>query len=261
MPTVSVTTAMPRNLRGLLLDFDGTVAETERSGHRVAYNLAFAELGLGWTWDESLYGELLAVAGGRERLRFYIERHHPHLLDDALASTLIPRIHETKIRHFAQSATGIPLRPGVMRLVREASDAGVRIAIATTAAKPGVDALLAQQPALAAMVTLIAAGDVVERKKPAPDVYLWALERLRLSSDECVAVEDSEVGLRAAQSAGLATVVTVSDYTAREDFTGASTVLGSLGDPGLPARSIRGPAPDNGLVDLAFLQRILASRR
>ncbi len=250
---------MPGELRGLLLDFDGTVAETERFGHRVAYNRAFAELGLGWTWDESLYGELLRVAGGKERLRFYIEHHQPHLLADALASRLIPRIHEAKIRHFAQLAPTIPLRQGVLRLLREASNAGIRIVIATTAAKPGVEALLAQEPALPGMVTLIAASDVVERKKPAPDVYLWALERLRLTADECVAIEDSEIGLRAALSAGLATVVTVSDYTAREDFTGARTVLTDLGDPDVPARSIRGPAPGNGTVNLDFLRRILSS--
>jgi beta-phosphoglucomutase-like phosphatase (HAD superfamily) len=252
---------MPAELRGLLLDFDGTIADTERHGHRVAYNHAFAEMGLGWTWDESLYGELLRVAGGKERLRFYIERHHPHLLADALASSLIPRIHEAKIRHFGRLAPTIPLRHGVLRLLGEASHAGIRIVIATTAAKPGVEALLAQEPALTGMVTLIAASDAVERKKPAPDVYLWAMEQLRLSADECVAVEDSEIGLHAALGAGLATVVTVSDYTTLDDFTGARTVLTSLGDPGAPARSIRGLAPGNGMVDLAFLRTILHADR
>ncbi len=246
-------------LRGLLLDFDGTVAETERFGHRVAYNRAFTELGLGWTWDEVLYGELLRVAGGKERLRFYIERHHPHLLDDA--STLIAQVHEAKIRHFARLAPTIALRRGLLRLLREASGAGILIAIATTAAKAGVEALLAQEPTLPGVVALIAAGDVVERKKPAPDVYLWALERLGLPAGECVAIEDSAVGLRAASGAGLATVVTVSDYTAHEDFTGARTVLTDLGDPDAPARSVRGPSPGNGLVDLDFLRTILAASR
>src|SRR5664279_3372776 len=241
-------------LRGLLLDFDGTIAETERFGHRVAYNCAFAEMGLGWIWDESLYGELLRVAGGKERVRSFIERHHPHLLDDALASNLIPRIHEAKGRHFARLAPTIALRPGVLRLVREATEAGIQVVIATTAARQGVDAVIAQEPTLPAMVTLIAAGDVVERKKPAPDIYLWALQRLGLSSGECVALEDSEVGLRAALSAGLTTVVTVSDYTALEDFTGARTVLTGLGASGAPARSIRGPSPDDGMVTLDFLR-------
>jgi beta-phosphoglucomutase-like phosphatase (HAD superfamily) len=250
---------MPGTLRALLLDFDGTIAETERFGHRVAYNRAFAELGLGWTWDEALYGELLRVAGGKERLRAYIERRHPHLLEDGSASSLVPRIHAAKIRHFAGLAPTVPLRHGVLRLLREANDAGISIVIATTAAKPGVEAVLAQEPALAGLVTLIAASDVVERKKPAPDVYLWALQRLGLSADDCVAVEDSEVGLRAALGAGLATVVTVSDYTALDDFTGARTVLSSLGDRDAPARSIRGPAPGNGRVDVDFLRAILGS--
>ena len=252
---------MPRELRGLLLDFDGTIAETERHGHRVAYNLAFAELGLGWSWDEKLYGELLAVAGGKERLRFFIERHRPWAPADALPLERIAEIHDAKIRHFAQIASTIPLRRGVLRLVREASDAGIKIAIATTAARAGVEALLAQDEALRKAVALIAAGDAVERKKPAPDVYLWALEQLGLAADECVAIEDSEIGLRAALSADLATIITVSDYTAGDDFTGARVVLSDLGDDGAPAGSVGGSAPDSGMVDVAFLQKVLASDR
>ena len=145
----------------------------------------------------------------------------------------------------------------MLRLVREASNAGIKIAIATTAARAGVEALLAQDEALRKAVTLIAAGDAVERKKPAPDVYLWALEQLELAADECVAIEDSEIGLRAALSAGVATVVTVSDYTARDDFTGARAVLSDLGDDDAPARSVCGPAPDSGVVDVAFLRKVL----
>jgi HAD superfamily hydrolase (TIGR01509 family) len=248
---------MRGELRGLLLDFDGTIAETERSGHRVAYNRAFAELGLAWSWDESLYGELLGVAGGKERLQAYIERRHPQLL--ARASSLVPRVHEAKIRHFARLAPALPLRHGVLRLLREAGQAGIAVAIATTAARAGVEAILGREPALAALVALIASGDDVERKKPAPDVYLWALQRLGLSCDECVAVEDSGVGLRAALGAGLATVVTVSDYTANDDFTAARAVLTSLGEADAPALSIRGPAPLDGIVDVDFLRTILAS--
>lgn len=245
-------------LRGLFLDFDGTIAETERFGHRVAYNQAFAELGLDWHWGEALYGELLAVAGGKERLRHYLERHRPDLLDDAVASGLIVDIHRAKVRRFAVIAPTIPLRPGVSRLVREANAAGVVIAIATTAAKPGVEALLRRHPALLAMVDLIAADDAVERKKPSPDVYLWALERLGLEAAECVAVEDSHAGLRAALAAGLPTIVTVSDYTANDDFTGASAVLPNLGEPDAPVRPPSGAGPKGGFVDLAFLQSIRA---
>ncbi|NDV89462.1 HAD-IA family hydrolase [Aurantimonas aggregata] len=247
---------MNGKLRSLLLDFDGTIAETERFGQRVAYNHAFAELGLDWHWDETLYGELLAVAGGKERLRYYLERCRPELLDDAIASGLIVKVHHAKIRQFAKIAPTIPLRPGLLRLVREAHAAGVLIAIATTASKPGVEALLSQDPSLSSMISLIAANEAVERKKPEPDVYLWALDRLGLEPADCVAIEDSNVGLRAALAANLPTIVTLSDYTGMDDFTGASAVLSNLGERDEPARSLCGVRPKDGLVDLAFMQMI-----
>lgn len=247
---------MKRELRGLMFDFDGTIAETERFGQRVAYNRAFRELGLDWNWDEDLYGDLLSVAGGKERLRYYLERYHPDLPHAAPASGLIADIHQAKIRHFATIAPTIPLRPGVFRLMQEAHAAGVAIVIATTASKPGVEALLGQHENLPEIVTLIAANEAVDRKKPEPDIYLWALERLGLVAADCVAIEDSNVGLRAALAANLPTIVTVSDYTAEDDFTGASAVLSNLGELDAPAGSMRGAHPHSGVVDLEFLRGI-----
>jgi HAD superfamily hydrolase (TIGR01509 family) len=250
---------MKFGLRGLFLDFDGTIAETERFGQRVAYNRAFAELGLDWFWDEALYGDLLAVAGGKERLRFYLESHRPELLDGAIAAGLIGEIHQAKIRHFAEIAPAIPLRPGLLRLVREANAAGVKVAIATTASQPGVEALLSQDRDLPAMIDLIAANEAVERKKPEPDIYVWALTRLGLSAADCVAIEDSNVGLRAALAAHLPTIVTVSDYTAEEDFAGATAVVSNLGEADAPALSLYGMSPKDGVVGLAFLDEIRIS--
>jgi HAD superfamily hydrolase (TIGR01509 family) len=248
---------MAHELRGLLFDFDGTIAETERHGHRVAYNQAFAELGLAWTWDEALYGDLLRVAGGRERLRYYLARYHPER-GDASTSELLEEIYRAKTRSFEALAPDIPLRPGVKRLISEAHAAGVRIAIATTASLSGVEALLSRDPALRQAIELIAAGDVVERKKPAPDIYEWALEGLGLAPEACVAIEDSNIGLRAALGAGLRTLVTVSDYTRGEDFSGAAAVLSSLGDDGEAARCLAGPAPPQGIVDVAYLRDIVS---
>jgi beta-phosphoglucomutase-like phosphatase (HAD superfamily) len=196
------------------------------------------------------------VAGGKERLRYFLERYHPERISDASASGLIVEIHRAKIRHFARIAPTIPLRPGLLRLVREANVAGIKVAIATTASKHGVEALLAQDPILPTMITVIAASEAVEKKKPAPDVYLWALDRLGLGADGCVAIEDSSVGLRAALAAGLPTIVTVSDYTVDDDFTGASAVLTCLGSDDQPASSLQGYRPVAGRVDLEFLRAI-----
>lgn len=247
---------MKRALKGLLLDFDGTIAETERFGQRVAYNHAFSELGLDWHWDEVIYGELLSVAGGKERLRYYLERYRPDLLDEVIASGLIVEIHCAKIRHFSEIAPTIPLRPGLLRLVTEAHAADILVGIATTASKAGVEALLSQNSSLSSNIALIAANEAVDRKKPAPDVYNWALDKLRLQATDCVAIEDSNVGLRAALAAKLPTIVTLSDYTHGDDFAGAIAVLSNLGEHNEPAQSLRGVRPQNGFVDLAFLEAV-----
>jgi beta-phosphoglucomutase-like phosphatase (HAD superfamily) len=245
-----------KKLRGILLDFDGTIAQTERYGQRVAYNRAFADMGLNWVWTEELYADLLRVAGGKERLRYYLARYRPELLGPAVKDGLIDELHQLMARNFAAIAPAIPLRPGIQRLVYEAHFARLRIAIATTASELGVQALLSQDSALPQMIDVIAANETVERKNPAPDVYEWALKRLDLAPGECVAIEDSNGGLRAALDAGLTTIVTVSEYTMHEDFTGAAAVLSDLGDDDRPARSISGPCPTHGIVDLHFLQEI-----
>jgi HAD superfamily hydrolase (TIGR01509 family) len=247
---------MRRDLRGLLLDFDGTIADTERHGHRVAYNQAFAEYGLNWTWDDDLYKDLLAVAGGKERMQHYIAHYRPALPLGIPAARLIQELHLAKSRHFGALAPVIPLRPGILRLLREVHAAGISIALATTAMKPGVDAFLGHHPELAAVIGVIAAGDVVEHKKPAPDIYLWALREMGLSPRQCVAIEDSSVGLSAALAAGLPTLVTISEYTAGNDFSGAAAVLSSLGDPADPVEVSAGTKPPAGGVDLNYLRSL-----
>jgi len=251
-----------KNLQALLWDVDGTLADTERDGHRVAFNRAFELLGLDWNWDVELYGKLLRVTGGKERIRYYLEAFNrewarPSDLDDFIAE-----LHREKSRIFSSlMAEGqIPLRPGVSRLVHEAKQAGLKLAIVTTTTPANVDALLQQYfPAAGEPVfDLIAAGDVVPHKKPAPDIYQWALQRLRLSPDQCVALEDSRNGLRAALDAGLQTVViTVNDYTAGEDFKGATLVVDQLGGESGPCRVLQGEADlSSGMVDLGLLRQL-----
>ncbi len=244
-------------LRGIIFDFDGTIAETERFGERVAYNRAFEEFGLDWFWNEELYADLLSVAGGKERLRYYMARHRPNLVGDSASERLIGELHAAKKRKFGELAGSIPFRPGVQRLIYEAHLAGLRVAIATTASRSGVQALLAQDSAVAGMIDVIAAGEDVERKKPAPDVYVRALAELNLGAGACVAIEDSRIGLSASLAAGLTTVVTRSDYTVDDDFTGAAAVLSTLGDYDVAALALSGPSPASGMVDLTFLRNLL----
>jgi HAD superfamily hydrolase (TIGR01509 family) len=213
----------------LIFDFDGTIAETERYGHRVAYNAAFEALGLDDRWDEETYGELLAVAGGRERLEYYFARAYPDR-DERERAELARSVHATKRRLFDDIGPTLQPRPGVAKLVDAATAAGVRVAIATTAAPEGVRAFFAGHPTLGHAFGVIVGGDDVPAKKPSPDIYVLALERLGVAARDALAIEDSTIGLRAARAAGLATLVTPSGYTMHEDFTGAAAVRRDLDD-------------------------------
>ncbi|TCS73441.1 HAD superfamily hydrolase (TIGR01509 family) [Sulfuritortus calidifontis] len=249
-------------LKALLFDVDGTLADTERDGHRPAFNAAFREFGLDWEWDVELYGQLLEVTGGKERMKFYVERFRPDYRKPADFDDLVAELHKAKTRHYTEllAQGGIPLRPGVKRLLEEARAAGLILAVATTTTPENVTALLKHSLAAdgADWFAVIAAGDIVPAKKPAPDIYLWALQQLGLAPEQCLAFEDSENGIRAARGAGLKTVVTVNEYTRDHDFTGALAVLSDLGEPGAPYRRIDA-ADEAGYVDVARLKGWLAA--
>jgi beta-phosphoglucomutase-like phosphatase (HAD superfamily) len=220
-------------LAALIFDVDGTLADTERDGHRVAFNDAFRAAGLDWHWDVDLYGALLAVTGGKERIRHYLERFHPEQLADPGCDALVAALHKTKTATYVELVArgALPLRPGVARLIDDARRAGLRLAIATTTTPENAAVLLEHSlgQGSTSWFEVIGAGDVVPAKKPAPDIYRWVLERLGLPAAACLAVEDSENGLRASRAANLATVVTTNDYTLNHDFTGAAVVLPDLG--------------------------------
>ncbi|MBW4697000.1 MAG: HAD family hydrolase [Aphanocapsa lilacina HA4352-LM1] len=251
---------MSEKLRALLFDVDGTLADTERDGHRVAFNRAFADAGLDWNWSVELYGELLAVTGGKERIRHFLERYHPGFEAPPDLTEFVAGLHAAKTRHYVRMLTegGIPLRSGVERLLKEAKAAGLRLAIATTTTPDNVTALLASTLGEegAVLFECIGAGDVVPAKKPAPDIYCYVLEKMGLDPAECVAFEDSENGLRSAVDAQLTTIVTTNDYTRSHDFGGAALVVDRFGEPGEPFDLIDGEAGDAAYVDLALVRRV-----
>lgn len=256
-------------LRALLLDVDGTVADTERYGHRPAYNRAFRKLGLSFRWGPRLYRKLLEQPGGKERLMHYVVHYKPELGEQAARFAVDPQgwvceVHQLKSHYFRRYLRKgqVPLRPGVARLIREADAAGLRVALVSNASKASLQPVLRYGlgEELAARIDLIVCGEDVKRKKPAPDTYLLALTKLGLAANECVALEDSAVGLRAAVAAGVPTIVTVNANTEGEDFSSAVMVLDCCGEPDSPARAIKGQALDPYLT-LAQLQGFAESAR
>ncbi len=224
-------------LKALVFDLDGTLADTEET-HRQAFNAAFIELGLWWDWGPPLYARLLAISGGKERLRHYVATLPVADAERERLLQLVPGIHATKTRIYTELLVRgqRPLREGVLPLLRAAKGAGLKLAIASTTTSANVDALLQANLGAARDIAfdVVACGDVVAQKKPAPDIYRLALSSLRLPSEACVAFEDSLNGLRAAKAAGLVTVVTPSRWTVEEDFAGADLVLPSLEGLQLP---------------------------
>ena len=246
------------SLQALLFDVDGTLADTERDGHRPAFNAAFREFGLDWDWDVPLYGKLLAVTGGKERMKHYADTFRPDYQKPADFDDLVAELHKAKTRHYtAMLAEGnVPMRTGIRRLLLEAMDAVLRLAVATTTTPENVTALLEHSlgKGSSEWFEVIAAGDIVPAKKPAPDIYVWALEQMKLKPEACLAFEDSENGIRASRGAGLTTLITVNDYTRDHDFTGAAVVLTDLGEPDAPATALSGAWQGLGYVTLESLR-------
>jgi HAD superfamily hydrolase (TIGR01509 family) len=233
-------------LKALIFDVDGTLADTERDGHRVAFNRAFQGANLDWDWSVNLYGELLAITGGKERIRHYLAQYNPEFVAPKNLTEFIADLHAAKTEHYCQllAEGSIPLRTGVKRILNEARDYGVRLAIATTTTMPNVTVLLEQTLGKESLdwFDIIAAGDIVPAKKPAPDIYLHVLEQMGWAPADCLALEDSENGLTSAVKANLKTVITINDYTRNHQFDGAALVLDCYGEPDQPFQVLAGDA-------------------
>lgn len=233
-------------LAALLWDVDGTLAETERDGHRVAFNLAFEEAGLPWRWDESTYGELLRTAGGRERILAYLGTRTDAPTDPQARERLARRVHRRKNAFYAERVRrkALSLRAGVRNLMNECEDRQVAMAITTTTSRANLDALLSLQLGTAwrdRFAAVVCAEDVT-RKKPDPEVFERALAQLGIEPEVAVAIEDSPDGAAAAQAAGVPVIVTRSAYFSNDHVSGAMAV-----GPGL--HTCRGwhPEPDGAV--------------
>lgn len=252
---------MQANLQALLFDVDGTLADTEEV-HRQAFNAAFSAADLDWVWSHDLYHDLLSVTGGKERIRFYLERDRPDFQLPADADRFIAQLHANKTEIYVSMLTQgeVPLRPGVERLIREAHAGGLRLAIVTTTSPENVSALFEHSFGVHEdeWFEVVAAGSVVAQKKPAPDIYRYALEKLGLSARECLALEDSGNGLLSARAAGIDVVITVNQYTDQHDFTAAALVLDHLGEPAKPCRMLQGRLQPGPCIDMGYLHRLHA---
>ncbi|HEV7489359.1 MAG TPA: HAD-IA family hydrolase [Rhodanobacteraceae bacterium] len=245
---------MTAELRALIFDVDGTLADTEEF-HRRAFNAVFAAAGLVWWWNRGTYRDLLRIAGGRQRMRAYAEREDPLLAKRPEFDDLLVALHAAKTKRYDASLREqpLPLRPGIVRLFDEADAAGVRLAIATTTTAANLDALLEPQfgHAWRGRFAVVVSGSEITRLKPAPDVYLEVLRQLALDADACLAFEDSANGIRSAGAAGLAVIATPTWYSLAESLPPAFVSLPHLGDRDHPLPK---DAPGAPYVDLACLR-------
>ncbi|MDQ6783519.1 MAG: HAD-IA family hydrolase [Actinomycetota bacterium] len=249
----------------VIFDVDGTLVDSERDGHRVAFNKAFESAGLVDRWDVSTYGGLLEITGGERRLRHYLLQPRsslPNPTSATEAGALAAALHRSKTSYFTDMvrAAAIPARPGVVRLLDELHGEGVPVGIATTATaawvRPLLDRLFGED-----RFAIVVTGEDVISGKPQPDAYLLALRELGMPAADVVAVEDSGPGLRAARGAGLACVVVANPYTSLHEVSDADVLLNGFGEPGAPAAVLSDPhgAVSDGMVDVASLSRLQAA--
>jgi HAD superfamily hydrolase (TIGR01509 family) len=221
-------------LKGIFFDQDGVIIDTERDGHRVTFNETFKEFGFPVIWGVDEYHGLLQVAGGKERIKHYLQTKGlgkpvpPEEVDD-----LIARMHKRKTAMFIELVESgrLPLRPGIHRFLREASAAGLKLAVCTTSSEKAAHAV-AYQILKDIPFEVVLAGDVVAKKKPDPEIYNLALQKTGLASDDVLVVEDSRNGVLAGKAAGLRVLATTNVYTEKEDLSPADAIVSCLGDPG-----------------------------
>jgi HAD superfamily hydrolase (TIGR01509 family) len=248
--------------RALIFDCDGVLADTELYGHLPAFNQMWEKMGVPWQWSKQQYGEKLKIGGGKERMAsLFAEADFRDRVavpeSEEERKALLARWHKEKTAIYEGiiSSGKIPTRPGIKRLSEEALQAGWKLAVASTSAPGAVAAVLRRAVGdELAREFLVLSGDIVPAKKPAPDIYLLALERLQLPAEDCIAIEDSRNGMLAACGAHIPVVVTVAEYTSKEDFHEAALVVDSLGDPQGPKSKVLASRNETSVADYVKLE-------
>jgi HAD superfamily hydrolase (TIGR01509 family) len=221
-----------QELKAIFFDMDGTIIDTEKDGHRVAFNEAFSQFGIRAEWNIAKYHDLLQIAGGKERMKFYFQREGKKYLPEGKSlDDMVQQLHLLKTEIFISLIEGgrLPLRPGIKRIMREANENGIVVGICSTSNEKAVNAIVMSLLA-DVKIDLILSGEIVTRKKPDPAIYLLALLKTNLSADEVLVVEDSENGVIAGKEAGIKVLVTVNEYTKNENLVRADAIINCFGD-------------------------------
>jgi HAD superfamily hydrolase (TIGR01509 family) len=244
-------------LRAIIFDVDGTIADTE-SLHLRAFNRAFADAGLDWHWDDAAYDDLLSIEGGLARIRAWVEDHRPRDLAWAEGEGALTALHAAKSAIYLRTLEneGLPLRPGVRRLIHEARSQGIALGVCTTSSRLNFEALILNAMGFEALdwFGAVITGDDVTAPKPDPQGYAAACARLGVAPQDAVAIEAGPRGLAAARAAGLTVIACPGRGSRADDMAGAALVLSDLGDPGQPFEVLRGDPGHHGHVTLDALR-------
>ena len=244
-------------LSAVFWDVDGTIADTEICGHRVAFNLTFKDFGLDWYWDENKYVELLKISGGLNRIVHYRDEIQSELTNEYCSRIqLRKRFHYNKL-----SLSGnIKVRNGVLRLIKELADLKIKQFIVTTSGRESLEALLktSLKSYLINFSDIICYEDV-ENHKPYPDAYNLAVKKSNESCENCIAIEDSIIGVDAAKAANINCLLTLPPWSSNFQNINkkANACVDSLGNQKIHSNIIYGKQLTSNYVDYAYLTNII----